>query len=73
MSDDFPLNPGDTATVAMLSPCVGGQSRYPVAAEDGTMQFDGAVIGLQPAENASESVYDDMRSPPGVWSRGTWR
>jgi hypothetical protein len=24
MSDDFPLQPGDTGTVAMLSPCVGG-------------------------------------------------
>lgn len=27
MSDSFPLNPGDSAIVAMLSPCVGGLVR----------------------------------------------
>lgn len=27
MSDEFPLQPGDTGTVAMLSPCVGGLVR----------------------------------------------
>lgn len=118
MSDRLPLQPGDTATVAMLSPCVGGlvrtwtdsgsshlwsvtdsdylhsmqgtgtlartrreenrfrevamlsedtgtlmlQSRYPIAAEDGSVQFEGAVIGLERAGDPSESVYDDMRA-----------
>lgn len=118
MSDSFPLNPGDSAIVAMLSPCVGGlvrtwtdsgpgrlwsvtdadylravqgtgtlartvreehrfrevallsegtgtlmlQPRYPSAAEDDSLQFEGALIRLEPAGNTSDSVDDDMRS-----------
>ncbi|MBU9766071.1 hypothetical protein FR943_19780 [Mycobacterium sp. TNTM28] len=51
--------------VGMLSEDTGTlmlQSRYPLTAEDGTVQFEGAVIGLKPAGDAAESIYDDMRS-----------
>lgn len=118
MPQDFPLQAGDTGTVAMLSLCAGSlvrtwtdtgpgrlwsvadadylhavqgtgtlartpreerrfrevallsedagtlmlQSRYPLETHDGTVQFEANVISLEPAGEATESVYDDMRS-----------
>lgn len=38
------------------------QSRFPTQTDDGTLQFEGSVIRLAPAGEATESVFEDVRS-----------